>query len=198
VLLERDAAFERTDAIFEEVARLRAIPRGARPDAARELSPAPLEPESMETQALASAQAVLAEKLTAPDAVTSPDVAIQRARSILVRKRADDALPLLPELSPRLATCQALSLGRIREEPRLTQMTAVADAMRIAEAAREVPELSHAAARDWLVLNARFAGGPASPRPRAMPWLGRAGEVWAWKGFGRQAAVRVIERGARR
>jgi hypothetical protein len=98
------------------------------------------------------------------------DAAIARARAVLVRKRADDALPLLPELGARLSTCEALALGRIAETPRLPSMTAVADAMRIAEAARSRAELAMSAARDLERLRARFAGGPQAPRPRAWLW----------------------------
>ena len=122
---------------------------------------------------------------------------------MLERKRADDALPLLPELGPRLAAPEALSLGRISETPRLATMTAVADAMRIAEAARQVPELARSAARDGAMLRARFENGPLGPRPRTLPYVGRellegGAALWTVKGFGPGAPVRVIERGARR
>jgi hypothetical protein len=126
-----------------------------------------------------------------------------RARGILERKRADDALPLLPELAARIAPHDALALGRIPEVPRLATMTAVADAMRIADAARDVPALARFAMRDSALLHARFAVGPDGPRPRAMPYVRREESidghaVWVLKGFGQGAPVRVIERGARR
>jgi hypothetical protein len=131
----------------------------------------------------------------------SPEVV--RARGVLERKRADDALPLLPELAARIATCDALALGRIPDVPRLATMTAVADALRIADAAREVPALARFAMRDGALLRARFASGPEGPRPRSMPYVRREESsdghaVWVLKGFGQGAPVRVIERGARR
>jgi hypothetical protein len=122
---------------------------------------------------------------------------------VLERKRADDALPLLPELAARIATDDALALGRIPDVPRLATMTAVADALRIADAAREVPALARFAMRDGALLRARFATGPEGPRPRSMPYVRREESsdghaVWVLKGFGQGAPVRVIERGARR
>lgn len=133
------------------------------------------------------------------------DVSIEivRARGILERKRADDALPLLPELAARIAPHDALALGRITDVPRLATMTAVADALRIADAARDVPALARFALRDGALLRARFANGPQGPRPRSLPYIAReessdGNAVWVLKGFGRAAPVRVIERGAKR
>ena len=82
-------------------------------------------------------------------------------------------------------------------------MTAVADALRIARAARSRPELAQAAARDELVLRAHFGGDALSPSPRSGPFVGRAvledgRAMWSFKGFGRGAAVRVFQPGARR
>ncbi len=200
VLLERDGGFEDTDAILAEVRRLRAMAcerrRGRAPLVVPE--PAPL----TEAGDLAAAQADLARRLTSSE--PSSDVALLRARSVLVRKRADDALPLLPELSSRLCPEEALELGRLADAPRLRAMTAVADALRIARAVRGGrPELAAAALRDELVLRARFGGGEERPLPRAAPYVGRAVKddgraVWTIKGFGRSAAVRVYEPGARR
>jgi len=196
VMLERDASFENVEAVLGEVHRLRNVPRGSRDrdrdrDRERSRSRSPLpDPPSPN---LEESQSVLAEALTRAEA--SQDAAIERARGILVRKRADDALPLLPELALRITPSDALRLGKIASTPRLPQMTAVADAMRIAEAARAVPELSGAASRDAMLLRARFAGGPAQPAPRVLPWLARADAAWAFKGFGRTAPVRVYSSG---
>jgi hypothetical protein len=144
----------------------------------------------------------MAEVLTRPEAGDA-SAPVVRARGVLERKRADDALPLLPELAARIATDDALALGRIPDVPRLATMTAVADALRIADAAREVPALARFAMRDGALLRARFATGPEGPRPRSMPYVRREESsdghaVWVLKGFGQGAPVRVIERGARR
>ncbi len=204
VLLERDAGYQAHAAILAETQRLRAYsgraPRAPAPSPRRPMLVPALLPEP--PSALAAAQSQLAEQLTRAEAGDLSN-AILRARSVLERKRADDALPLLPELGPRIAAPDALTLGRIAETPRLATMTAVADAMRIADAARRVPELSRSAARDGALLRARFESGPSGPRPRTLPYLGReplegGAALWIVKGFGSGAPVRVIERGARR
>lgn len=199
VLLERDAGLDAHAQILAEVAQLRA----SRADELRPLPrvvAAPSVAAESDGAKLASEQAVLAERLTTSAA--TDDVAILRARAVLERKRADDALPLLPELGGRLAQHDALRLGKIQVVPRLASMTAVADAMRIADAARDVPELARAAARDGAILRARFTGGPSGPKPRSLPCvlreeLGDGRAVWAYKGFGTGAPVRLIERGVR-
>lgn len=207
VLLERDANFGAADAIFVELQRLRATPRAAAPrlrDAAKLAPRVGARPrgEGAANGRLSPAQDVLADELTRPDAAgLSP--ALVRARGVLERKRADDALPLLPGLANHLAPHDALVLGRIPESPRLATMTAVADAMRIASAARDVPELARPALRDGALLRARFASGKEGPRPRSLPYVAReetsdGHAVWVLKGFGRGAPVRVIERGVRR
>lgn len=219
VLLERDAGYDAHAAILDEVAHLRGLseraltrryegangdglaPREARRPWSSPSSPSsPLAPSRQ--PGLAAEEASLAEQLTRADArgLSEP---VLRARGVLERKRADDALPLLPELAARLAPHDALALGRIPETPRLPAMTAVADATRIAEAARAVPDLARSALRDAAQLQARFATGPSGPRPRALPYVGRRESndghaVWVVKGFGQGAPVRVIERGARR
>ncbi|HSO33597.1 MAG TPA: DUF692 domain-containing protein [Labilithrix sp.] len=202
VLLERDAGYEAHAAILAETQRLRAL--SGRAPAARAPASARAAAASgfVADPALERAQSQLAEQLTRAEA-GELSVAIVRARSVLERKRADDALPLLPELSARIAAPEALALGRIADVPRLATMTAVADAMRIAEAARGVPELARSAARDGALLRARFENGPAGPRPRTLPYVGRerlegGDALWVVKGFGPGAPVRVIERGARR
>jgi uncharacterized protein len=207
ILLERDAAYDAEGAILGEVDRL-----GRMHDDAETTNPARVADRAAARPAgggrpspsasLAAGQDALAEQLTRSDAAgLSP--AVVRAREVLERKRADDALPLLPELASRLAPGDALALGRIKESPRLAAMTAVADAMRIASAARDVPALARSAMRDGALLRARFASGPSGPRPRAWPFVGReqasdGHAVWVVKGFGQGAPVRVIERGARR
>ncbi|MDB4934734.1 MAG: hypothetical protein JWP87_1706 [Labilithrix sp.] len=204
VLLERDANYEAQAELIAELDRLRTFARGEDSHGsseARKINEI-CRASELPGKNLLLAQATLAEALTRPDP-RDASVAVLRARGILERKRADDALPLLPELAARIAPHDALALGRIAEVPRLATMTAVADAMRIADAARDVPELARFAMRDGALLRARFADGPTGPRPRAMPYVGREQSndghaVWVLKGFGQGAPVRVIERGARR
>jgi uncharacterized protein (UPF0276 family) len=201
VLLERDANYEAHGEVMAEIGRLRGFERGAAEGMERSVHGVPPRPRPRDGR-LGRDQAALAEALTRADAGDA-SVAIVRARGILERKRADDALPLLPELAARLAPHDALALGRIPEVPRLPAMTAVADAMRIAEAATRVPALAPFARRDGALLRARFEIGPDGPRPRAMPYVRReeandGHAVWVLKGFGQGAPVRVIERGARR
>jgi uncharacterized protein (UPF0276 family) len=218
VLLERDADLDDAEAIFGEVDRLRSIarpiagpdarrappPRDARPTPVGDHAATPAAPASAKadaTAALASAQASLARRLTDPNVGPDEGQALRRARGVLERKRAEEALPLLPRLGPKLTFERAIDLGQIRKTPRSPALAAVADALRIAEAAMALPELAPAATPDWLCLRARFASGPAGPRPRALPWLGREalGEgraLWAWKGLGRGSAVRLRERRA--
>ncbi len=201
VILERDAGYDDHVAILDEVARLRDLPRALPPVPVPVPAPAPA-PVPARAPALGLSQAALADALTRsdPEGLSTP---IVRARTVLERKRADDALPLLPELSARLAPHDALTLGRIPERPRLATMTAVADAMAVAEAARAVPDLARFALRDSALLRARFEAGPDGPRPRTMPYVGRertsdGAALWVLKGFGQGAPVRLIERGARR
>jgi uncharacterized protein len=150
ILLERDASFD--DGVLDEIGHLRAVDVRPVPRSAKYISNvfAGTVPPDLE-----AAQATLAEALTT-DARTD-DRAILRARGVLERKRADDALPLLPELGPRISQHDALALGRIRETPRLPQKTAIADAMRIAEGALAKGDLATFAARDLAMLKKRFS-----------------------------------------
>jgi uncharacterized protein len=151
-MLERDAAFD--DAVLGEIGRLRALDIADRPAPPRgEYVPNIFAGSG--ARGLVAAQATLAEALTTE--APTDDRAILRARGVLVRKRADDALPLLPELGPRLSQHDALSLGKIRETPRLPQKTAIADAIRIAESALEKSDLAAFAARDLAMLKKRFS-----------------------------------------
>lgn len=154
VMLERDASFD--DAVLDEVTRLRALDLAPRRSPG---SPSIASRSSAtvdgEFSALGAAQAKLALALTTE--TPTEDRAILRARGVLERKRADDALPLLPELGPRLSQHDALALGRIRETPRLPQKTAIADAIRIAENALGKADLAAFAARDLSMLKKRFS-----------------------------------------
>jgi hypothetical protein len=79
-------------------------------------------------------------------------------------------------------------------------MAAIADAWRIAERALERPELRLAAGRDRLMLRSRFSVNSASGevRPRTEPFIGKeilanGRRIWALKGPGTTARVRIVE-----
>jgi uncharacterized protein (UPF0276 family) len=150
IMLERDASFD--DGVLDEITRLRGLPLRSEIPSREHVSRSFAHGDC---GSLAAAQATLAEALTTE--APSADRAILRARGVLERKRADDALPLLPELGPRLSQHDALALGKIRETPRLPRKTAIADAMRIAESALARAELAAFAARDLATLRNRFS-----------------------------------------
>ncbi|WP_437877685.1 hypothetical protein [Sorangium sp. So ce513] len=148
----------------------------------------------------------MAELLTAP-IEPSPDDArpfdaaeIARSRAILQRKRVDDALPLLPRLSAHREAAARLAARCVEASPRAPRLTAVADALRIADAAAADARLAPEAAVDRLLLRARFVGpaGDGSVRPRLLPFIRRerlpgGRVVWAIKGVGSSAEVRLVE-----
>jgi len=133
--------------------------------------------------------------LTAPEAPDDPVLA--RARGVLKKKRADDALPLLPHVAAHGEAARALAVRTLETAPRAPSMVAVSDALRIADAAEEQAGLRDAARADALVLRARFAVLGGAVRPRVAPFVERArvGGVTRWvvKGLGASARVRVIE-----
>jgi len=130
-------------------------------------------------------------------------VGIARARSILVRKRVDSALALLPRLARR-GDLRSLAEGVVAGSGRGPAMQSVVDAVAILDQALSRPELVADAAADRLVVEARFAIPSATELSRgAVPSLRRGpyvrrratedgGVVWAVKGFG--AAARVFLR----
>ncbi|GAH56187.1 unnamed protein product, partial [marine sediment metagenome] len=154
---------------------------------------------------LATAQADLAAQLagiaTEPSKLATRigSVAIERARGILHRKRFDDALPLLGNLSRAGAHVRCVAAAAL-PSARPPTGAAPADAWRIAEAALADAELADAAAVDRLVLRARFTGldTPTTLRPRSAPFYGSAvladgRKVNARKGIGSRAAVSIHE-----
>jgi uncharacterized protein (UPF0276 family) len=194
VLLERDADFDAQDEILSEIDRL----------ARRDSKPLPMilpvapRKEAGGGHALGEIQNALAASLVAgTDDPRFDRESIARARRVLRKKRADDALPLLGRLRWQLSSEQALSFGAIESTPRLGKMTAVRDAWKIAQGARAVPDLCDSAIEDALVLRARFVDVARAPRRRALPFVGRdrlaSGEVlWALKNVGTDAPVRVM------
>jgi uncharacterized protein (UPF0276 family) len=194
VVLERDAAFPPFAELDAELARLASTPRGsARERPAR----VPAGPPSTPPEATAEAQHGVAVLLTSNAVPRDP--ALARARDILQKKRADDALPLLPTVAAHGAGVLALAVRCLEGTPRPSSMVAVADALRIARAAEDEPALRDAARTDALTLRARFVGDEGAARPRVAPFVERtrmAGGVTRWvvKGPGAGARVRVIDR----
>ena len=183
-----------------ELAELRALPRSSTVPRAR--SRADLDGDPGE---LATAQADLAAQLAGVAPAPSPlatrigSAAIERARNILHRKRCDDALPLLANLSRAGARVRCIAAAAL-PPARPPTRAAPADAWRIAEAALADAEFADAAAVDRLVLRARFTGldGPRTLRPRSAPFYGSAvlangRRVHARKGVGALAAVSIHE-----
>jgi hypothetical protein len=211
VLLERDGLFPPFAELAAELAELRrrvatADVRLSRPRAPEALAAAPALPADR----LAMAQAALARLLTdarPPEpaaAARFPIDALTRTRGILTRKRADQALPLLEELWALGAPARELALRALSDWPRAASQGAVADAAHIAAAAAREPRLADAAARDWLLLRARFAGlATGAPRPRRSPFIGHAvlsggASLLAWRGAGLTARTRLHQLGAAR
>ncbi|HEY3821569.1 MAG TPA: DUF692 domain-containing protein [Polyangiaceae bacterium] len=194
VVLERDGAFPPFEAIAGELSRLASSPRGpGREHATRTPLPAP---ERLSAP-MAAEQHRMAVLLTAPDAPV--DAVLARARDILQKKRADDALPLLPTVAAHGAAALALAVRTLEGTRRPPSMVAVSDALRIARAAEDDAALREAARSDASLLRARFIEDDGVVRPRVTPFVERrrvAGGVTRWvvKGPGAGAKVRIIER----
>ncbi|WP_437736084.1 multinuclear nonheme iron-dependent oxidase [Sorangium sp. So ce1335] len=214
ILLERDGDFPPFAALAAEIATARDLARSAPPRPAPpaggvvslQISSAAAE-LPVDAPALAAVQARVAELLTAPNEPPSPDGArpfdaaeIARSRAILQRKRVDDALPLLPRLSAHREAAARIAALCVEASPRAPRLAAVADALRIAQAAEADARLAPEAAVDRLLLRARFVGpaGDGSVRPRLSPFIRRerlpgGRVVWAIKGIGSSAEVRLVE-----
>jgi len=212
VVLERDQGFPPFAELAAEVDRLRGL-IGAAPSRLR-VGPERREEADANTGAAAAMrdrQRIVAQMLTdvEPPAASMAAPfgleAIARTRAVLRHKRVDDALPLLPRTAAAGEPARALALDVLQGTPRAPRAAGVVDALRIADAAAAAPDLASGARRDRLELRARFAsrGGAGSCAPRPGPFVGRerlpdGRSVWAVKGFGLEAPVRVIERGGGR
>lgn len=202
VMIERDASFAMAE-LTDEFVQIRAMPRGVRAaDHAVRASDRGVWAADGGVRAadnLTTAQADLA-KLLAGEAVPGHRFsvpAVDRARGILQRKRVDDAMPLLAYLG-RNDRVRDLAAAALDGSARQVRRAAPADAWRIALAALHDPELADAAARDRLVLRARFAGLTGEVRPRLGPFVGFARlasgtRVRATKGLGTLANVTIHE-----
>jgi uncharacterized protein len=212
IVLERDQGFPPFAALADEVERLRALIAGAP-------SPRPATPPTRDAAAgdigggaaMRDRQRIVAQMLTdvePPAALAAAPFgldAIARTRAVLHHKRVDDALPLLPRTAAAGEPARALALDVLQCAPRAATAAGIVDALRIADAAAAAPALASGALRDRLELRARFAAGRADGgcTPRPGPFLGRerlpdGRTVWALKGFGLEAPVRVVERGGGR
>ncbi len=197
ILIERDARFPTFDELLSEAERVRAA-RGA-----PRLEPAPVtrvaspigERPLEETQAALARAFVGVEPSPNELGLAPRDVA--RTRAILTRKRADEALPLVPSLAAH-PDARALSLSVVSAAPRASTLAGIVDAFRIARRAQSVATMCDAASRDLLSLEARFAGDPeaASFGPRVGPFVARrvvgGTTLYAVKGPGTGARLRVF------
>jgi hypothetical protein len=198
LILERDSNFPNFAEIDGELSRLVALPRplaaAARASQAPRVTP---EPSAGQTPTMMEAQRRMAALLTAPLVPSEPTLA--RARDILQKKRADDALPLLPTFAAQGNDALAFAVRSLERLSRPPALVAVSDALSIAAAAEEDVALRAAAREDALMLRARFIVDDGIVRPRVGPFLERArsaggGARWVMKGLGGSAKVRVIER----
>jgi len=206
VIVERDDRFPPFEELATEVDAARAAMAGApeRGTSARRLPRA----DTGDAPGLSARQRRLAELLTMPASPveTAPfdREGIDRTRAVLVEKRLDEALPLLPRTGAHGCALRPIALPSIRESARAPRGTAIADARRIADAAALDPRFSGAARRDRLELRSRFVGEPdGTARPRKGPFVGHetlpdGRRVWAVKGPGAAAPVHLFPKGADR
>ncbi len=206
IVLERDAAFDAGLAAFSaEVERAHALrprePRLAASSTPRPLARPNMPIETFDLEGLAARQEALAGLLVdaapprGPLAEAIGEGPLHRTRTLLKRKRVDDALPLLPSLGSA-AGVAAVAAEVTASIPRSPRRQGLVDAWSIAEAALAHPPLADAARRDRLLLRASFSFPDAAardrgqyPKPRRMPFvgfeeLGSGVTVWAIKGFG--------------
>jgi uncharacterized protein (UPF0276 family) len=212
IVLERDQGFPPFAELEGEVERLRGLLRRAPARACASVPPrVPLLEADLhglgEMQLRQEALAVMLTDVTPPAPSTAAEYGIEavaRTRAVLLHKRVDDALPLLPRTSAAGEPARALALRAVEASPRAPRSAGIVDALRIADAAAREPALAALARRDRLELRARFAaeadGGSCAPRRG--PFVGReqlpdGRRLWALKGLGAQAPVRMIERGGR-
>jgi hypothetical protein len=212
VVLERDHGFPPFSELRAEVDRIRALVRGA-PACERAATanvrsePASARPSTHEMIERQAAVAAMLTDVAGPDAALAAPFgvdAVARTRAVLQRKRVDEALPLLPRTAAAGETARTLALRAVQDAPRAARAAGIVDALRIADAAAAHPELAPMAVRDRLELRSRFRSqSPERCAARRGPFVG--GErlpdgrrVWALKGFGLEAPVRLIERGGGR
>jgi uncharacterized protein len=126
---------------------------------------------------------------------------LELARSVLLRKRVDDALPLLRQLSSIRNDFYDFAFDVIKQTPRPPSKVAIVDAFQLALAAQKEDSWQEMAAIDYHMLRARFVFEIASSyvEPRSFPYVHRLPKkngktLWIYKGFGTQALVYLRER----
>jgi len=162
---------------------------------------------SLASDQLASDQHELACALTRAESPESSLVQrfgaepLERTRRVLLRKRVEDALPLIPHIAASPGG-RMLAEATIDRSLRPARMVSVVDAIRIADAAAKVDALAIRAKLDRLFLRARFAGPDRAGRirPRWAPFVGRGlgidhKSLWVFKGVGTTATVRQASAG---
>jgi uncharacterized protein (UPF0276 family) len=203
ICIERDTAFPPFEELVAEIATLAALAPGEAPPRSGSADREDRGADSISREdrrsplALADVQRALAMRLTSPD--PGPDAGIARARSILERKRADEALKLLPRFAAHGRAAASFARMCLEGRPRPRSRVAAADALRIADVAASDAVLGDAARSDRLFLRARFAPSADGARARFEPFaasLRSADGVRGWviKGPGANARVRVVER----
>jgi hypothetical protein len=204
ILIERDAQFPPFVELACEVDRCRAL-QAAVQDAAPAMPLPGRCTDRQQANDLDARQARVAAMLTV---VAEPQMEtcrpfelheIMRSRAVLQRKRVDEALPLLSSLAAHRAELALLADSVVRTAPRPHRMAAISDAWLIAERALAEPRLAALAQRELLLLRSRFAKShDGSLHARHLPFVGEVTvdnrRLWALKGFGAHARVRVIER----
>jgi hypothetical protein len=206
VVIERDALFPAFSELQGEIDRAREAQRSGQGAVRARQAPAADEPavDARWAAELLARQESLAVALTAqgepgPDLIAAHGAAaLRRSREVLKNKRVDDAMPLLPRLMRRRGLIEPVARRCVFGAPRAPSRSAIADAIRIARAAREVPALEEDARRDALALDARFVLDGVEVRPRQGLFLRRerlqsGASVWAFKGPGGAARVRIYE-----
>jgi uncharacterized protein (UPF0276 family) len=197
VILERDAGFPPFPALQGEIERARrSLQKAGAPSVRNRTTPTRVATTAPDLH-LAQRQEALAVALTAdaPVPVAGFDARqVARSRAILHHKRVDDALPLLRNTSAFGDAARSLAFRALAGVPRAADHAGLADARRIALAGCKDAALAEPARRDRLELRARFAGDGL---PRLWPFVGSerlpgGRRLWAWKGMGRDARVRVL------
>ena len=208
ILIERDALFPEFGELERELARCRSAQRAVGHARCEPGEPEPTGSVDEATRSqLAQMEAAVARYLTDLDEPPAEGLALfgaeplARSRSILKRKRVDEALPLLSSLSRRKPELEALARTVVESTPRLPRLSAISDAWQIAERALAVPALADDARRDCLLFRSRFTRDDRTSllEPRRAPFVGRetlgdGSRVWAFKGPGSRARVRTLER----
>ncbi len=216
IVLERDHGLDWTE-VSGEIGRAAAIGRQARPAGgdvpslapggevdsrcqsvpALSSPPAPLRSAEAD-EPLRVNQIALARALAGIEADERLDpIGVARARDILIHKRVEESLPLLPRLRA-FAGVVALAERHAHDTVRPRRRAAVTDARAIAQAAAASSDgaLALAARLDRLALDARFVFDAEGASPRAGPFVGSeatpSGRCYAVKGLGSGAKVHVL------